>query len=277
MVLLELFFVGLVPLAVAAAVAFVLGRMRLTPPVVWAAGVASGYIAGQLILTSRAGVGHALQALVSPHEARDWLPHAVLLALGVTMLAIYAARSWRQWVIGLAALLVIGVPARLLSGPVAQQWSALEKFSHLALLAATLALVWLLLAAARDEEFPRLRQVLVILSAVGAAITVTLSGSFTFGRLCGIVAAAVTGTALVSPRGLTGAAAVITFSLGSLIILGVFYAELFPANAALLLISITAAAGRLPEVVSTRPAWQQAAARAMLCLAPLAIALVTSA
>jgi hypothetical protein len=193
--------------------------------------------------------------------------------MGVTILAVYAPRRWRQPVLVLAALLAVGVPARLLAGHLAQQWSALEKASHLALLAATLALIWLLLASARDDELPRLRQVLLVIASLGAAIATTLSGSFTIGRLCGIVAAAVTGTALVTPRGLSGAAGVVTLSLGGLILCGVFYARLNSANATLLLLSIAAAAGRLPEVVSTWPDRPRAALRAALCLTPLAIAL----
>jgi hypothetical protein len=216
-----------------------------------------------------------LRLLVSPREASDWLPHAVLLALGVTILATYAPRRWQFGVIGLAALLAIGVPARLLAGPVAQKWSTLEKFSHLGLLAATLSLVWLLLAAAPEDELPRLRQVLLVLASVGAAIVTTLSGSFSLGRLCGVVAAALAGTALIAPRGLSGAAGVVTCSLGGLIILGVFYAELHPASAALLFLSV-AAAGRLPEPVSSWPAAQQAVLRVALCLVPLAIALAPS-
>ena len=268
----ELFFAGVIPLAVAAATAFALRRFGSPPPVVWAAGVGVAYIAGQFALASRRGLARAIQLLVSPREAVEWLPHSVVLAVGVTILAVYAPRRWRQRVVALAALLAIGVPARLLAGHLAQQWSALEKASHLALLAATLALIWLLLASARDDELPRLRQVLLMIASLGAAIATTLSGSFTIGRLCGIVAAAVTGTALVTPRGLSGAAGVVTLSLGGLIICGVFYARLNSANATLLLLSI-AAAGRLPEVVSAWPDRPRAVLRAALCLTPLGIAL----
>jgi hypothetical protein len=271
----ELFFAGLVPLAVAAAAAFALRRIMRSPPVAWASGVGLGYIAGQLALASRRGAARAIHVLVAPREASEWLPHAVLLALGITILAAYAPRRWRQGVFCLAALLAIGVPARLLAGHVAQQWSILEQISHLALLAATLALVWLLLAAARDDELPRLRQVLLVLASLGAAIVTALSGSFTIGRLCGVAAAALVGTALVAPRGLSGAAGVVTLSLGGLVILGVFYATLHPANAALLLLSIVAAAGRLPDVVSVWPDRLRAGLRVTLCLTPLAIALAT--
>jgi hypothetical protein len=196
--------------------------------------------------------------------------------MGITILATYAPRVWRRWTVGLAAALAIGLPLRLLAGHLAQQWSMLEKISYLALLSATLGLVWLLLAAARDDDLPRLRQALLVLAAVGAAIVTTLSGSFTLGRLCGVAAAAVAGTALVSPRVLSGAAGVVTMSLGGLIILAAFYARLHPATAALLFGSLIAAAGRLPDLLSIRPTWQQAALRIAVCLVPMAIALTLS-
>jgi hypothetical protein len=56
----------------------------------------------------------------------------------------------------------------------------------------------------------------------------------------------------------------------------VYYATLHPANAALVLLSTIAAAGRLPQVAGARPHWQQAALRTVLCLAPLAVALAIS-
>jgi hypothetical protein len=270
----ELLYAGFVPLAVATVVALALRRLRWPPALIWAAAPSVGFVAGQLILASRRGITRAVQSLFAPREASEWLPHAVLLALGVTILAAYAPRAGRRLAFGLAGALCIGLPVRLLAGHVAQQWSALEKISHLALLGATLTLVWLLLASARDVH-ARLRQALLVVAATGAAIVTALSGSFTLGRMCGVVAAALTGTALVAPRGLAGAAGVVTVALGGLIIVGVFYARLHPANAALLLFSIAAAAGRAPQPVTAWPQRLQAALRMALCLVPLAIALAT--
>jgi hypothetical protein len=236
-------------------------------------GVAAGFIAGQLVLASRAGFARALGLFIQPREASDWLPHAVLLALGITILTAHAPRRRRPVAIGLAALLAVAVPARLLAGHFAQQWSMLEKVAHITLLGATLGLVWLVLATARDGEFSRLRQALLVVASVGAAAIIGLSGSFTLGRLCGVVAAALTGTALVSPRGLVGAAGVVAVSLGGLLLLGVYYARLHPATAALVVLSIVAAAGRMPDFISSRPIGQQAAVRSAFALVPLAIGL----
>jgi hypothetical protein len=272
----EALLAGVLPLLIAAAVALALRRMRVRAPACWAAGVGVAYVVGQIGLASRRGFARGLQTLLAPREASDWLPHAVLLAMGVAILAAYAPRAWRLGIVALSAALAIGLPLRLLAGHLAQQWSALEKISHLALLAATLGLVWLLLAAARDDDFPRLRQVLLVVAALGAAAAITLAGSFTLGRLCGVVAAALAGAALVAPRGVAGAAGVVAVSLGGLIILGLFYAQLHPAAAALLVVSIVAAAGRLPEALATWPPWQRAVLRTGLCVVPLTVALATN-
>lgn len=300
MILSELIYVAMAPLIVAAAIAFLCQRMRLPPRVAWGAGVGLGYVAGQLGLASRAGVARIITSLVRPHEAVDWLPHAVLLALGVTILATYAPRAWHRWIVVLTATLSIGLPLRLLAGSAyVTRWSALEKLSYLALLSATFGLTWLLLAAARDDEHPRLRPVLMIVVAAAAAVVVALSGVLVYGELCGVVAAALSGTGLVRALGATGfasvrlplslteslakpaahvrgvnaAAGVLTFSLGSLIVLSSFYAKLTPANAALLFLSLMIAGGRLPGFLSSWPSWQQVAIRAGVCLLPLTIAL----
>jgi hypothetical protein len=268
----ELFVAGVIPLLAAAVVAYFLQRFRLSPKVAWTAGVAMGMIAGQCALASRRGFARAIQQLVVPREAGDWLPAAVLLAMGITILAANAPRRWRLPITALAALLAVSLPLRLLAGHVAQQWSGLERVAYLALLAASLALVWLLLATNRDEELAWLRAPLLVVASLGAAIVMTLSGSFTIGRSCGVVAAAVAGTALVARRGLSGAAGVVAIGLGGFIILGVFYARLHAANAALLAFAIVAAAGRVPDFFSDGPA-RRAVVRVTLCLIPLAIAL----
>lgn len=292
----ELLWIVTVPLVAAAAAAFVARRLRLRPQAAWAGGVGLGVVAGQLGLSSRAGFAAGLAALLRPHEARDWLPPAVLLAMSVTMLAVYAPRAWRRWIVALAALVTIGVPVRLLAGHVAQQWSAAEKLAHLTLLAAAIGLVWLLLATARDDEQPRVRAVLLVLVALGASFVIALSGSLEYGKLCGVAAAAVAGTAVCHwlcqwfPRhdgpalpepaapgsDLAGAAGVITFSLGSVVLLGHFYAGLTAANAALLALSLVAAGGRLPAVAAEGPPWRHALIRTALCLVPLALALITA-
>jgi hypothetical protein len=61
--------------------------------------------------------------------------------------------------------------------------------------------------------------------------------------------------------------------LGGLVVLCVFYGKLTPVNAALLLLSLVLAAGRLPRFVKTLPPWPAAMIRGLACLLPLGIAL----
>ncbi len=277
MVLADSIKIGAVSFIVALAVAFVLRRMRSPPAVACAAGVGLGYIAGQLTLAGRAGLGWALTSLIRPREARDWLPLMVLLAMGVTTVATYAPRAWRPWVVGLATLLAMAVPSRLLAGHVARQWSLLEKLSHLALLAATLGLLWLLLGSAQPDEQPRFRAMLMVVVALAAAVLIAMSGSLTYGQLCAAVAAALMGASLAmldSGAGLSGAAGVVVFSLGGVILLSCVYAQLEPFNAAMVLLALAGAGGKLPEFALQKRPWRRAALRAALCLLPLVAAII---
>jgi hypothetical protein len=98
---------------------------------------------------------------------------------------------------------------------------------------------------------------------------------FVYGELCGVLVAAIAGTYLVcGDHNLEGAAGVITFSLGTLIVLSYFYAQLNMLNAALLLLATCVGAGRLPTFVTSRSARQQIAIRTALTLLPLAAVLV---
>ena len=191
----------------------------------------------------------------------------------------------------------------MLSGNVrlAGQWTALEKFAYLALLAATLGLTWLLLASGGKGRQSSARPFLLVIVTAATAVVLTLSGVFVYGQMCGALAAALAGTALARllgatrsaraasvplalpvrtgfhSNGLTGAAGVITFSLGSLILLGHFFAELSALNALLLAVSLSAAGGPLPSAFLRRPAWQQLALRTAACLLPLALAIAAAA
>jgi hypothetical protein len=301
----ELLWVGAVPLAAAAAAMVAARLMNLRPRAAWAVSVGVGYVVGQLGLVSRAGVGTAMNALAAPREARDWLPWAVVLAAGATVWVVEAAAS-RRWVGHLLAVVIsLAAPARLLGSSVylASRWSAGEKVVYLALLAGAAGLVWWLLETCRDNEQPLVRGMLLIYTAVGTAVAVTLSGSFAYGELCGVVAAALTGallagvlkpaspgatgfasawsrSALAEPaahnqavpeNGLGGAAGVVTMSLGSLILLGYFYSELAGTDALLLAVALLAAGGWLPTLTPAGSGWR-ALWRAALCIVPMALA-----
>jgi hypothetical protein len=298
---------GVLPFAASAAIVLVLGQLRVSPPAVWAWGIATGFIVGMVALKSPAGFVPALRSFAIPHEAADWLPIIELLVLGASLLFLSMPPSRWRLVIALAVMQSIAIPVRLLSGNVRlthNQWSPLEKVTYLLLLAATLGLVWRLLASGSKERQSLLRPPFLLIVAVGAAIVLTLSGVLTYGQYCGAIAASLTGTALAcilgapgstgsgatgfsglslskpaSARsrfaltGLPGAAGVLTFSLGSLIILGYFFASLSGTNAVLLFFSFAAAGAALPAALAHRPFWQQVATRAAFCLTPLTIAI----
>jgi hypothetical protein len=284
-------YAALLPFSVAAAAALATRRLRLGMDVAWAFGIALGFVAGEVALAG-------YRTLIEPREAVHWLPHAVLMAAGIALISRNSHRAVRGLSLALAATLVMGLPLRLLAGSayVTLRWTSVEKFAYASLLSATFALVWLLLGSAREGEHPRLRPLLLILVSAGTAAVIALSGVFVYGELCGVVAAAVSGTlasavaddtryprirvpffplrAAPSPWQLAGAGGVLTCSLGGLVVLCVFYGKLTPANAALLLLSLVLAAGRLPRSIVTLPAWTAATIRVLLCLLPLGVALV---
>jgi len=288
----ELLWAGIVPLAAAAVAMLVARLLKLRPRAAWAVSVGMGYVVGQFGLVSRAGVATALNALVAPHEARDWLPWAVVLAAGTTVWVVQATGSMRWVGHVLAIVIVLAVPARLLGGSVylASRWTGGEKIAHLALLAAAVGVAWWLLESCKDSDQPLLRCMLLIYTAVGTAVAVTLSGSFAYGELCGVVAGALTGALLAgvlnpasptdvdataSPDGLGGAAGVVAMSLGGLILLGYFYAELSSADALFLCVALLAAGGWLPMPAAAGSGWG-GAVRAVFCIVPMALAVAGS-
>src|SRR5690349_12323812 len=78
-----LLYAGLLPLAVSAAIAFVMRWFRFSPSIAWAVATAGGFLTAQFTLRSQLGLGASLYTFIDTHEALDWLPHIVLLALGV--------------------------------------------------------------------------------------------------------------------------------------------------------------------------------------------------
>jgi hypothetical protein len=280
-----LLYAGLLPLAVSAAIAFIMRQFRYPPQIAWSVATTVGFLIAQFALRSQSGLDVSLHTFIQPHEALDWLPHIVLLALGVGIV-MHLAPAHRPSLIALGAALCLAAPARLLSGNLAQHWSIPGKFAVLISLAAALGIVWALMASTGDKRPATLSAILQILVAVGTAIAVTLSGALTYGLACGALAAAITGSTLAllgatgsasasrrpADPGTAAASGILTFTLGSLIILSHFYAELSTINAGLLFLSLTATAAPLPALVRRGPAWQQTSVRLICCLIPLAMA-----
>jgi hypothetical protein len=273
-----LLYAGLLPLVASASIAFLMQRMRSPSPIVWPVAGATGFLAGQFTLRGQSGFVDGLHTFFQPHEAVDWLPHIVLLALGVS-LVMYLAPGYRYRLTTLAAALCLATPVRLLSGNLAQHWSVPGKVTMLVSLGAVLGIVWLLLASNGDRQPAIIRVPLLILVAIISGIVVTQSGAIVYGLSSVALGAAIAGTAVVfvirrvgSSSGAAATGGVITFTLGSIVLLSHFYAYLSTANAGLLLVSLTATAAPLPLLLRTGPAWRGNTARFMFCLVPLAIA-----
>lgn len=291
----EFAWVALLPAAVAVASMWLTRRADVPPRAAWAVSIGLAYVAGQFLLTGRSAFAPALWSSIIPREAHDWLPLIVLAAAGISILAVCAPETWQLAIVGLAGLLVVGTPIRLLAGNIAQHWSLNEKIAHLALLAAALAIMWLVLAVADNGHQPRIRTILMILVVSVSATMLVKSGTMLYGQLAGVIAATIAGTAVAEnfrgmPRfirvreektdcpphsGLSCAAGGVALALGSLLLLGHFYAELPTSTAALLALSLVAAGGHLPVFMNRGPTWQQAVVRTVLCLMLLVLAIST--
>jgi hypothetical protein len=294
----ELLWVGVLPCCVAALAMFLCKWLALPTRAVWAKSVGGGYIVGQLARATRVGWRAGFESLAAPREAGDWLPWLVAAAVGITVLAAYAPGRWQRSIVGLALLLSVVAPVRLLAGSVyvTSRWSALEKLAVVAIWAAALAIVWTCLALGRACGQSRLRGGLLVIVAIAMAVILTISGSLVGGERCGMVAAALAGATgyasaawafsrrrgtetgagkMCSSEGLSGAAGAITMSLGGLLLLGYFYAELKLTVAVLLGAALCVAGGNLPTIRPEGKLWQ-AVFRCGLCLALLAAAFVVA-
>src|SRR5215212_9578629 len=104
-----LLYAGLLPLVISASIAFVMRRMRAASPIIWPVAISGGFLAGQFTLRGQSGFIESLHTFFQPHEAVDWLPHIVLLALGVS-LVMYLAPTHRYRLIVLSAVLCLAAP-----------------------------------------------------------------------------------------------------------------------------------------------------------------------
>ena len=273
-----LLYAGLLPLVVSACLAVILRQLRLTPQISWPVSITAGFLAAMLVVRGQGGLAESIDRVLHPHEALDWLPVLVLLALVACGVVYWGSlRSWQ--LIPLVVAISLATPVRLLSGNLAQQWSPIGKLAVIAWTSAALALAWLSLSTNDTAQPSVLRVPLQILVAVGAGVAVTLSGAFIYGQLAAAVGAATTGTWLAfalrareSNEGTAAAAGVVAVALGSLILLGRFYSELNTAAAALLFVALAATAVPLPGQLGGNASWLQAVVRAACCLVPLTIA-----
>jgi hypothetical protein len=218
---------------------------------------------------------------LSPGEASQWLPAAAVVAAIVAVLA-HGGRPARYVALVLGALLAIGLPLRMLWGSVytLSQWSTGEAIAWFAGLAALLFATGWLLTRKASPTLPRVgvfRDLLPGVVMIGVAIVLATSGSLSYARLAGAVAAALIGAALggfgiAGERrfGIDAAGPLVATLGGAMLLLGYFFAEVTTANALLLLAAL--AATGLPLPTATSQGWSGLATRGVLCLALTGVA-----
>lgn len=259
----------------------------------WSAGIVLGYLAGHWALDAgNVGVAAAIAKSLQPHEARDWLPLAMLLAVIPTLVAGTSRRGDASaWFA--CAVLCLALPWRLLAGsvylPAVQiphvefdtgAWSPGEAILWIVGIGTALFASWRLLAAA-DGTDRNVRSVLAVSVVLGSVATVGLSGSFTYAQLLGVLAAALAGCATTAamlrlPQGLETAAGPIVAAFGGILVVAHFYSELLLLHFGLLLLAMAIASGRLIGLSSFSHR-VQATVRCVLCLTPLVAAVALAA
>lgn len=284
---------GVLPAIVAAVTMAVAWRLSRRADVAWLVGLSLGYLAGHWALDARGvGIAAAVAKIADPHEARDWLPLAVLSAA-----AIEAVALWGKPAVGLAWVLrgvwCCLVPWRLLAGSVylprtessfnTSAWSTWEAIAWLGGASVLLALVWLAMRWMPQRTLPRLRSSLSTLVALGATATVTMSGSLTMGQLLGVLTATLVGCGVVAAtfrleRGPEAAAGPLLAIYGGVLVIASFLLspELPLFYTAMLLVALIAAVAWIDP-----PAWLSkrgyALVRIGICLTALALTVIPAA
>jgi len=278
----NVFWTGVVPCTAAALAMWACCHWLVRSTAAWSLSVACGLVVGMVGQNVRVGWPTAVEKLLHPHVAIDWLPWLVLVAALIGVLAAYAPRSWQRWLLALACVFTVAVPLRLLASNVSAmtRWTSGEKLAILAFWSAAFAVWWLTLALGRLNRQPLVRGGLLMVVALGIAVTVAASSAITLGELGGIAAATLLGAIAAASAlgkvadGPSNAAGPLAVMLGGVILLGYSYG-LTATNAVLLGTSVAAAAGWLPTGWPRHAIWQMAW-RTALTLLPLAIAVASA-
>jgi hypothetical protein len=286
---------GILPAVVAALAFLAAWRLSRNATVAWLIGLSLGYLAGHWAIDAR-GVGFsaAVAKIASPHEARDWLPLAVLTAAAIEVVSLWGKReAGLAWV--LRGIWCCLLPWRLLAGSVylppselnvdfdTGAWSTLEAIAWLGGASALLAFVWLAMRLMPERMLPRLRSSLTSLVALGATATISLSGSLTTGQLLGVLNATLVGCGIVAAalqleRGPEAAAGPLLAVYGGVLVIARFLLspELPLFYTSMLLVALIAAVAWIDP-----PAWLSkrghALVRVVICLAALALTVIPAA
>ena len=286
---------GVAPAVVAAAVTLAGWFATRRAGAAWLLGVTAGYLVGHWALDSQGiGLTASVTKSLRPHEARDWLPLAVILAAAIEACSLLGKKATGlTWALRIAWC--VWLPWRLLVGsvylPNAKQditfvtdaWSIQQTAGWLLGVGTILAIAWLALRQSPQQSMPRLRASLVTLATLGATATIALSGSLTTGQLMGVLTAALVGSGIVAAAlrlesGPESAAGPLLAAYGGGLVIASFLLvpELPLHSAGMLLLALVAAAGWIgpPECSSVRA---QAGVRVAICLTALALVIVPAA
>ena len=238
----------------------------------------------------------AIAKSYQPAEAIDWLPLLALLAAmapdAIACVGKFGPAVGWLWRVALCCVL----PWRLVYGskywPLSLGpgfdfdlggWTNGEAAAWIGGIGAALVIAWQWMRF-RAQELQRTevlaRSALAALVTFGGVITLIASGSLLYGQLLGVLTAASAGCGLGSMlfgtgRGPDAAAGPLVIALGTLLVAGLFYAELSLTSATLLLLAMALAVGWLPTVPKLSGRWQLAV-RALVCVAVLAVPTVSA-
>ncbi len=207
-----------------------------------------------------------------PADATRWVMHIALIS-GV--IAMITQPVWLKW---LGCLILAGfLPGLLLQPMIHYDWSPPVAVVWVAGYALMILLqMGLLFHASRSTTTSRLFFLLTMI--VGATtLILSLSGSLSLGKTCGILATGLLASWLASPwlpkTGVVMAWVPLTAVVTSgLWLCGLYYADLDRFNAGLLYASVPMAWLGLRFKLGRRPRWQQLALPVLLTALPLALA-----
>ncbi|MEM9352240.1 MAG: hypothetical protein AAGA92_04435 [Planctomycetota bacterium] len=249
----------------------------------WAASVVCGYAAGHWALEAAGpGLQEAVAKSFRPHQARDWLPLAVLAFAFIDVVPLDGKKRVGTW-LGRAA--VCGALAwRMLSlhrdyptselvraGLSETPWSWTGIAVACAVLIAIGLCLWQMMASSRSRPHAWILAGLAAAAAGGAGATLALSGSLFYAQLLGALAATLggTGVAMLATRTAGGpgsAAGPILAGFCGLLLMAVLFTDdaMGIASATVLLTALTLGTTALPAKIPTRAA---ESVRAVVCLA----------
>jgi len=212
----------LIPAAVCAALLLLLTRARSA----WSAPIA---IAGGF-LASMAATYHA-QWSFPPHQALDWMPLVLALALCAT--AVERRGGW--W----PRLLLSALTAAVVAWPALESAGAAKTVATVAIMALLMSGAWTALAAAAQRPATPLA---LTLAAGGGGLALMIDASQLIGQLCGGLGVAIAVCGLLRLRAGFGAAAVGTsvLLLGAMFGYARIYAGFGMPMMALLLVALLA-------------------------------------